>query len=38
MDDQKPPLFPRWRSWYTLVLTALVIQIVLYYWITVSFA
>ncbi|WP_262899472.1 hypothetical protein [Chryseosolibacter histidini] len=37
-SEDKPPVFASWRSWYTLVLGVLVIQMLLYYWLTRSFA
>jgi hypothetical protein len=37
-DNEKPPLFKSWSGWYTLVLSALVIQILVYYLITRAFA
>lgn len=36
--EDKPPLFTSWRSWYALVLAALVVQMILYYWLTRSFS
>ncbi len=36
--QDKPPLFKTWRGWYILVLGVLFIQIVLYFWLTQSFA
>jgi hypothetical protein len=38
MSDDKPPLFGSWRKWYIVVLAALVIQMVVYYWLTRSFS
>lgn len=32
-----PPVFKRWRGWYTLVLAALVLQIILYTWLSFAF-
>lgn len=37
-SEDKPPLFKRWRGWYILVLGFLTLQILLYYWLTQSFA
>jgi hypothetical protein len=36
--EGKPPLFKFWRHWYMLVIGVLVLQIILYYWLTRSFA
>lgn len=33
-EDEHPPLFARWRSWYWLVLAVLAIQIICYYLLT----
>jgi hypothetical protein len=38
MSDEKPPVFKNWRGWYRLVLGFMVLQIVLYYWLTQLFA
>jgi hypothetical protein len=37
-QNEKPPVFPSWRGWYTLVLGVLLVQIILYYLITQSFS
>jgi hypothetical protein len=37
-DDNKPPLFSRWRGWYVLVLSVLLLQMLFYYWLTHVFA
>ncbi len=36
--DDKPPVFKSWRTWYLLVLGALFIQIILYLWLTLTYA
>jgi len=36
--EEKPPVFASWRQWYWLVLGALAVQMVLYYWLTRAFA
>jgi len=36
-NDEKPPVFSSWRSWYVLVLGAAGLQIILYYLITRAF-
>lgn len=38
MEQEQPPLFKKWSTWYWIVLGALAAQIVLYYIITASFA
>jgi hypothetical protein len=35
--EQKPPIFKKWNHWYTLLIAALVVQIFLYLWLTLSF-
>jgi hypothetical protein len=37
-NDEKPPVFSRWNGWYWLVMTFLLIQIMIYYFITSSFS
>jgi len=37
-SEEKPPLFNSWRGWYVLVLGVLVVEILLFYWLTVSFS
>ncbi|HEY9006076.1 hypothetical protein [Ohtaekwangia sp.] len=34
----KPPVFKTWQHWYWLVIGAMIVQIILYYWITRTFA
>ena len=36
-EDERPPVFTRWRGWYILVLSVLVAQIVVYSLITYAF-
>jgi hypothetical protein len=36
--ENKPPLFDSWRSWYWLLLAVLALQIILFSWLTFSFA
>jgi len=40
MDDQKDkvPLFKSWTAWYTVVVGFLILLIVLFYWLTKTFA
>ncbi|WP_460765691.1 hypothetical protein [Niabella terrae] len=33
-DDQRPPLFRSWSSWYWLVIASLVLWISLFYYLT----
>jgi hypothetical protein len=35
--EEKPPVFKSWRGWYWVVLGALALQILFYYWLTNSF-
>jgi|GEM_PF-5408448 hypothetical protein len=37
-DPEKVPLFSSWNHWHLLVVALLVVQIGLYYWITLSLA
>jgi hypothetical protein len=37
-SEDKPPVFASWRGWYLLVLGTLALQMLLYYWLTQSFA
>jgi len=36
-QEEKPPVFSRWRSWYWLVMLVLAVQIVVYLFISNSF-
>jgi len=36
-EDERPPVFNRWRGWYLLVLGVALIQIIVYSLITYSF-
>ncbi len=38
MSNDNPPLFRTWRNWYTFVLVVLIVQIVMYYWLTRAFS
>lgn len=40
MDDQKDkaPLFKSWTYWYVLVIGFLIVLIILFYWLTKTFA
>jgi hypothetical protein len=33
-EDEKPPVFNSWKGWYTLILSVLAIQIILYFVLT----
>jgi len=37
MTDDKPPIFTTWRQWYWILIGVLVLQVVVYYWLTQSF-
>jgi len=37
-NQEKPPVFSSWKGWYWLVMSVAVVQIVVYYLITHSFA
>jgi hypothetical protein len=37
-SEDRPPVFSSWRKWYLLVLGALALQIILYFWLTQAFA
>lgn len=36
-EDEKPPLFASWKGWYAALAAALVLQIIIYYLITIRF-
>jgi hypothetical protein len=36
LNDERPPVFKQWRTWYALVLGALIIQIIIYLVITLT--
>lgn len=38
LHNEKPPIFERWVSWYVLILAALVIQVIVYLFITKLFS
>lgn len=38
INNEKPPVFKRWSGWYWLVMSFLLVQIVIYFLITNSFA
>jgi len=37
IDNDKPPLFKSWRSLYAVVIAALLLQIILFYALTIYF-
>lgn len=37
-EDQKPPLFKTWNSWYWLVLGVMAAQVILFFWLTQVFS
>jgi hypothetical protein len=37
-ENEKPPLFKSWASWYQLLMGALAIQIIVYYLLSQRFA
>lgn len=38
MMEEKPPLFQSWSTWYWLVLGAMMVQVIIYFLISQSFA
>jgi hypothetical protein len=38
INSDKPPVFSSWKGWYVFLLAALLIQIILYYWLTIQFS
>jgi hypothetical protein len=38
MSSESPPVFKKWSHWYGLLLGALVVQIILYLWLTISYS
>jgi hypothetical protein len=37
-EDQKPPVFEHWHSWYMLVLGVMLFQVILFSWLTYLFS
>lgn len=37
-DTEKPPLFKSWTGWYVLILSVLILQIILYHILTLTFS
>lgn len=33
-DEHKPPLFKNWSTWYWIVLGVMLLQVILYTWLT----
>lgn len=38
LQNEKPPLFKSWTSWYALVIGALILQVIVYLFITMIFS
>lgn len=38
MSEEKPPMFQSWKTWYKLVLLAMLMQVVVYFLITKYFS
>jgi len=38
IDEQKPPLFKHWSSWYWIVLGVMLAQVLLFTWLTQTFS
>lgn len=38
VQHQRPPVFKKWKTWYGLVVAVLVVQIIVYYLITIHFS
>jgi len=38
IDEQKPPLFKTWKTWYVIVLAVLIVQVIFYTIITKIFS
>jgi hypothetical protein len=36
-EEEIPRLFKKWSYWYGLLIAALLVQVVLYYWLTTAF-
>lgn len=34
IDEHKPPLFKGWNTWYWIVLGVMLVQVVLFFWLT----
>jgi hypothetical protein len=37
-ESEIPPVFKKWSHWYWLLIGVLMLQIILYYWLTNTFA
>lgn len=35
--EEKPPLFRQWNKWYMILIYVLIIQVILYYWLTLAY-
>jgi hypothetical protein len=38
MEEEKPPVFGKWSSWYWLVMSLLLLEVILFFLITFSFS
>jgi hypothetical protein len=38
IDEHKPPLFDNWSTWYWIVLGVMMLQVLLFIWLTQSFS
>ena len=38
MTEEKPPLFKNWSSWYWVVLIVMLVQVLLFSWLTYIFS
>ncbi len=36
-EEERPPVFERWKGWYWLVMGVLAVQVIVYAWITYSY-
>lgn len=36
--EEKPPVFSNWNTWYWIVLGVMLVQVIVYFWISKSFA
>lgn len=36
--SERPPVFRSWKGWYVFLVAVLVVQVVIYYWLTLRFS
>lgn len=36
-SSEKPPLFSKWRDWYVVLIAVLIVQVILFTWLSISF-